>query len=99
MNPSLVERLGAPDTVIGITRATLEACFRQGSSSQATPLGSQGGDRALARLEALGFDARQLANRLQEEAAEAFIERWEDLMQTLECKAAVPAATLAGRGC
>ncbi|MBO0686615.1 MAG: transaldolase, partial [Candidatus Dormibacteraeota bacterium] len=90
-NPSLLERLGAPDTVVAIPRAALEDRFAQGRIGRMTSLEAQGGDQALARLVGLGFDPPRLASRLQEEAAEAFIECWENLMQTLESKSPVPA--------
>lgn len=88
---SVVARLAAPDTVIAMARAALDACLDQGGLSPTASLEAGGGERAVAQLEELAFDPPRLADRVQEEATEAFIECWEDLMRTLEPNSPVPA--------
>jgi transaldolase len=87
--------LAAPDTVNTMPEATLKAFADHGTL--AGGLARDGGDceKVLARFEHAGINVAKLAEHLQREGAEGFVEAWKDLMSCIESKTQ-PAAVGAG---
>ena len=88
-----VEALAAPFTVNTMPDRTLLAFADHGEVGD--PLPADGGDaeQVLDEFEAAGVDVAELAARLQREGAEAFDESWNELLQSIERRAAKLAAT------
>jgi transaldolase len=87
-----VRQLAAPHTVNTMPEATLLAFHDHGQVG--LPIPTDGGDSAatLARFEAAGIDVTALAARLQTEAAESFVDAWNDLMAHIDAQTAALAA-------
>jgi transaldolase len=87
--------LAAPDTVNTMPEATLQAFADHGVLG--IGLARDGGDceTVLARFEQAGINVAKLAEDLQREGAEGFVEAWKDLMSCIESKAQ-PATVGAG---
>jgi len=82
-----ISGLAAPDTVNTMPEATLLAFADHGQISTALP--ADGGD-CEAVLESFargGIDTGKLAEQLQREGADAFVQSWNDLMGSIESKA------------
>ncbi|HTO09134.1 MAG TPA: transaldolase [Myxococcota bacterium] len=83
-----VEALAAPFTVNTLPEATLRALADHGKIG--ATMAEDGADSAalLAEFTAAGVDLDALAERLQEEGAAAFTKSWNELLASLESKAA-----------
>ncbi len=82
-----ISGLAAPDTVNTMPEATLLAFAEHGQVPNALP--ADGGDceTVLDRFAGGGIDIGKLAERLQREGAEAFVDSWNDLILCIEAKA------------
>jgi transaldolase len=82
-----VEALAAPDTIDTMPAKTLEAFADHGKAG--APMAVDGGDfeARLARYADAGIHVEALAQRLQEEGAEAFVKSWNQLLQRIASKA------------
>ena len=80
--------LAAPDTINTMPETTLFAFADHGKVERTLP--RDGGDsrEVLSRFAAAGVDVDDLAARLQDEGAEAFVASWQDLLQTIASRAA-----------
>jgi transaldolase len=78
-----IEGLAAPDTINTMPENTLLAFADHGDAGE--PIPDDGGDagETLAAFEAAGIDLDELAARLQREGAEAFVNSWTDLLDTV----------------
>ncbi len=81
------EALAAPDTIDTLPAKTLEAFADHGKAG--APMATDGGDfgARLKRYADAGIDVDALAERLQEEGAEAFVKSWNQLLQRIASKA------------
>jgi transaldolase len=87
-----VEALAAPDTIITMPDETLLALADHGQANTLLP--DDGGDSAavIAQFVQAGVDIDALAERLQQEGAQSFIQSWQDLIGCIGAKrAAMPA--------
>ena len=75
-----IEALAAPDTIDTIPDKTLQAFAEHGKLG--APMLADGGDAetVIAELRALGIDDGALADRLQQEGADAFAKSWKSLL-------------------
>ena len=75
-----IEALAAPDTIDTIPDKTLQAFAEHGKVG--APMPADGGDAeaVIAELRALGIDDGALADRLQQEGADAFAKSWTSLL-------------------
>jgi transaldolase len=90
-----LEALAAPDTINTIPPATLEAFVDHGEVGEMLPVDGGDADATIARIEAAGIDVAELAGSLQTDGAASFVASWEDLMASIQSKAAaVTAAAL-----
>ena len=82
-----VEALASPYTVNTLPQKTLLAFADHGRVGEL--LAPDGGDaeQVLARHAAAGVDVEALAARLQDEGAQAFVDSWRELMQSIDEKA------------
>jgi transaldolase len=87
-----VEALAARDTIVTMPDETLRALADHGSIDAVLP--DDGGDSAsvLAQFVEAGIDIAAVAQRLQQEGAQSFIESWQDLMRCIADKRAGMAA-------
>ncbi len=87
-----VEALAAPDTINTIPDKTLEAFAEHGKVG--TPLPIDGGDaeRVIAEFRTLGINEAVLADRLQQEGADAFTKSWKSLLKGIADKASTLSA-------
>ena len=78
-----IEGLAAPDTINTVPENTLLAFADHGEVGD--PIPEDGGDAqaTLAEFRAAGVDLDELAARLQREGAEAFVNSWRDLLETV----------------
>jgi transaldolase len=76
--------LGAPLTVNTVPEATLRAFYDHGHVGK--PMSADGGDSAatLAEFAAAGVDVGALADRLQRDGADSFVDAWNDLMTRID---------------
>ena len=76
-----IEAFAAPDTINTMPEKTLLAFADHGKVGE--PLPADGGDaeQVLAQFADAGVDVDELAARLQEEGADAFVKSWEDLIE------------------
>ena len=83
-----VEALAAPDTIDTIPEKTLRAFADHGRVDGV--MATDGGDaeQLLQRYADAGIDTEELATRLQQEGAAAFVKSWKHLLQRIEDKAA-----------
>jgi transaldolase len=79
-----IEALASPFTVNTMPEPTLNAFADNGEVGD--PLPTDGGDAegVLAEFGAAGIDVEALAERLQEEGAQAFVDSWNELLRTIE---------------
>ncbi|MDQ2826855.1 MAG: transaldolase [Actinomycetota bacterium] len=87
-----IEALAAPDTINTIPPATLEAFADHGKVGDMLAADGGDADEVIARVEAAGIDVAVLADTLQREGAASFVVAWEDLMASIESKAATVSA-------
>ncbi len=82
------EALAAPDTIDTLPAKTLQAFADHGKAG--APMAVDGGDAEarLRRYADAGIDVAALADRLQEEGAEAFVSSWNQLLDRIAKKAA-----------
>jgi transaldolase len=80
------EALAAPDTIDTLPAKTLQAFADHGKAG--APMAADGGDAEarLRRYADAGIDVDALAQRLQEEGAEAFVKSWHQLLQRIRTK-------------
>jgi transaldolase len=88
-----VEALAAPFTVNTMPDKTLKAFAEQGTVGDSLPADGGDVDSVLSEFEAAGVDLSELAARLQHEGAEAFDSSWNELLQSIEEKSRMLAAT------
>jgi transaldolase len=86
-----VHGLSAPFTVDTMPDKTLVAFFEHGAVGEEMPPDGGDCDAVLAEFARAGVDIGRLAERLQEEGAQAFDASWKDLLQHLECRVKPPA--------
>jgi len=82
-----ISALAGPDTVNTMPEATLLAFADHGQVPNALPVDGGDCETVLDGFARGGIDAGKLAEQLQREGAEAFVESWNDLMQCIESKA------------
>jgi transaldolase len=84
-----VDALAAPNTINTMPEATLKATADHGAPADVLP--RDGGDAAatLALFEKAGVDIAALAEKLQGEGAEAFVQSWRDLLGAIAAKSKV----------
>ena len=84
-----VDALAAPNTVNTMPQATLKAAADHGAPADVLP--RDGGDAAttLALFDKAGVDIDELAERLQSEGADAFVQSWRDLLEAIAAKSKV----------
>jgi len=82
------EALAAPFTINTIPEKTLKALADHGRVE--TPMPSDGGDceQVLTRFTQAGVNVNELAARLQEDGAKAFVKSWNELLAVLASKSA-----------
>jgi transaldolase len=83
-----VEALAAPDTIDTMPDATLVACARHGAVKATLAEDGAAATAMLDRFRAVGVDVEALAERLQCEGAEAFVQSWRSLLAGIEAKRA-----------
>ncbi|MEO6859033.1 MAG: transaldolase [Solirubrobacteraceae bacterium] len=88
-----LEALAAPETINTIPPATLEAFADHGKVGEMLAADGGDADETIAKIEAAGIDVAELAATLQTEGAASFVSAWEDLMASIESKAAAVTAT------
>ena len=83
-----VKALASPFTINTMPEATLKAFADHGDIGPVLP--ADGGDceRVLARFDKSGVDLGELAGRLQDEGAKAFLKSWNELMGVIASKTA-----------
>ena len=93
-----VDALAAPNTVNTMPQNTLAATADHGGASN--PLPHDGGDGAatLAEFARAGIDTAALAERLQTEGADAFVQSWRNLLHAIDTKSKALADAQAKRG-
>lgn len=84
-----IDGLAAPNTVNTMPQATLKATADHGAATDV--LRPDGGDAAvtLAEFAKAGIDIAALAEKLQADGAEAFVQSWRDLLQAIDAKCTV----------
>jgi transaldolase len=82
-----VHGLAAPFTVDTVPDKTLVAFFEHGEVGEEMPADGGDCDAVLARFAAAGVDVGALAQRLQDQGAEAFDASWKDLLQHIDQQA------------
>jgi transaldolase len=82
-----ISALAAPDTVNTMPEATLLAFDDHGRVPNALPVDGGDCETVLDRFARAGIDAGMLAEQLQREGAEAFVQSWNDLLLCIESKA------------
>lgn len=82
-----ISGLAAPDTVNTMPEATLLAFADHGRVPTALPVDGGDCETVLDRFARGGIDAPKLAEQLQREGAEAFVESWNDLLLCIESRA------------
>ncbi|MGI8844871.1 MAG: transaldolase [Thermoleophilaceae bacterium] len=87
-----LEALAAPETINTIPPATLEAFADHGRVGEMLAADGGDADQTIAKIEAAGIDVAELAGTLQTEGAASFVSAWEDLMASIESKAAAVTA-------
>jgi transaldolase len=82
-----VEGLAAPNTVNTMPEKTLLAFADHGALGDPLPPDGGDGEEALAEFTEAGVDLDELAARLQQEGADAFVKSWEDLIGSIASEA------------
>ena len=75
-----IEALAAPDTIDTIPDKTLQAFAEHGKLGAPMPLDGGDAEAVITELRALGVDDGALAERLQQEGADAFAKSWKSLL-------------------
>ncbi|MEO6798087.1 MAG: transaldolase [Candidatus Dormibacter sp.] len=83
-----IQALAAPDTINTIPPATLEAFADHGEFGEFLPADGGDADEVIAKVEADGINVPELAASLQSDGAASFVSAWEDLLRSIESKAA-----------
>lgn len=81
-----VDGLAAPNTVNTMPQATLKAVAAHGAAADVLPRDGGDGAATLALLEKDGVNVTALADKLQGEGADAFVQSWRDLLQAIAAK-------------
>ena len=79
-----VESLAAPFTINTMPDKTLLAFAEHGQVGEPLPADGGDADEVLAQFAAAGFETDELAQQLQDEGAEAFVESWRELLESIE---------------
>ena len=82
-----ISGLAAPDTVNTMPEATLLAFADHGRIPGALPIDGGDCETVLDRFSSGGIGPGELAEQLQREGAEAFVDSWNDLLRCIETKA------------
>ncbi|HXD37206.1 MAG TPA: transaldolase [Rhodanobacter sp.] len=83
-----VTALAAPNTINTIPENTLHAFADHGRLDGVLPLDGGDADAVLAKIAKAGVDIDALAQKLQQDGAEAFVKSWKQLLQRIADKAA-----------
>jgi transaldolase len=78
-----IDNLAAPDTINTMPENTLLAFADHGEVPEAIPEDGGDAEATLAQFRDAGVDLDALAARLQREGAEAFVNSWRDLLETV----------------
>ena len=83
-----IKALAAPFTINTMPENTLKAFADHGEIGQ--PMSPDGGDceAVLAKFNKAGIDTAALADKLQDDGAEAFVKSWNELIEVIESKTA-----------
>lgn len=81
-----VDGLAAPNTVNTMPPGTLKATADHGTAADVLPRGGGDGARILGEFEKAGVGIGALAERLQAEGAEAFVQSWRELLRAIDAK-------------
>ncbi len=82
-----IEALAAPDTINTMPPKTLQAFAEHGDAGAVLPVDGGDARERLQRYADAGVDTAALAQRLQEEGAEAFVKSWRQLLARIDEKA------------
>jgi transaldolase len=83
-----LEALAAPDTVDTVPDKTLQAFAEHGTVGATMPLDGGNAESVIAEFRARGIDDGALAERLQQDGADAFAKSWKTLLDEIADKAA-----------
>jgi len=83
-----VEALAAPDTINTLPEKTLLAFADHGKPGHMMPINEFGTNELLARFTHAGVDIEALAQRLQQDGANAFVASWRQLLARIAQKSA-----------
>lgn len=83
-----VELLVAPNTINTMPEETLLAFVDHGKVNDPLPTDGKGAEELLAEFSAVGIDVAALAERLQRDGAEAFLQSWRALLERLSAREA-----------
>lgn len=83
-----VELLVAPNTINTMPEETLLAFVDHGKVNDPLPADGKGAEELLAEFSAVGIDVAALAERLQRDGAEAFLQSWRALLERLSAREA-----------
>jgi transaldolase len=81
-----VEALAAPDTIDTMPEKTLRAFADHGQLRKTMAADGGGADETLAQFVRAGVDVDDLAHRLQDEGARAFVDSWTELLKRIADK-------------
>ena len=84
-----VKALAAPFTVNTMPEGTLQALAEHGDVGTTLPADGGNSEEELARFTGENIVVEALANQLQDEGAESFVNSWNDLMGVVSSKTAV----------
>jgi transaldolase len=87
-----VRALAAPYTVNTMPEKTLLAFGDHGTVEEFLPRDGGDAERVIERFAAAGVDLNELAERLQTEGADAFVDSWDELIENIGHKASALAA-------
>jgi transaldolase len=81
-----VDALAAPHTVNTMPQATLRAVADHGAAADMLPRDGGDGTATLALFEKAGVNIAALAEKLQGDGADAFVQSWRDLLAAIDAK-------------
>ena len=81
-----VNALAAPNTINTMPAATLRAFADHGKASMLLHRDGHDGAATILRHAEVGVDAEALAEKLQSDGAQAFVESWKDLLRAIDIK-------------
>ena len=81
-----VDALAAPNTVNTMPQATLKATADHAAAADVLPRDGGDGRTTLALFENAGVNNSALAEKLQREGADAFVQSWRDLLEAITAK-------------